>query len=161
MEIEKKYLVRELPANLKDYDVYRIEQGYLCNYPTLRIRKCNEDYILTYKRKGSKSNKENHIIVNDEVELELNETSYLKLREKIDYNLVVKDRYAIPLEDGLVAEMDIFKEQLSGLVLVEVEFKDEQQGQDFIPPSWFGEDVSEDSRYRNVHLATLKDISHL
>ena len=93
--------------------------------------------------------------------MELNETSYLHLKEKIDDNLIMKDRYAIPLENGLIAEMDVFKGNLLGLVMVEVEFKNEEDAINFVPPSWFGEDVSDDYRYRNVHLSTVVDMSEL
>ena len=51
MEIERKFLVKELPSKLEQYKCKVIEQGYLCNNPTIRIRKSNEDYILTYKSK--------------------------------------------------------------------------------------------------------------
>ena len=33
MEIERKYLVSEVPANLKDYHCRVIEQGYLSTHP--------------------------------------------------------------------------------------------------------------------------------
>ena len=117
MEIEKKFLVKELPENLDNYDVYQLEQGYLCSYPTVRIRKCDEDYSLTYKSKGTSRKGCKNVIVNNEVELELNENSYETLKAKIDGKLVVKDRYAIPIQDNLVAEMDIFKEHLEATIL--------------------------------------------
>ena len=109
MEIEKKFLVKELPENLDDYDVYQLEQGYLCSYPTVRIRKCDEDYFLTYKSKGTSRKGSKNVIVNNEVELELNENSYETLKAKIDGRLVVKDRYVIPIQHDVVAQMDIFK----------------------------------------------------
>ena len=51
MEIERKYLVRELPANLDSYPHVEIEQGYLCTSPTLRIRRAGGAYILTVKER--------------------------------------------------------------------------------------------------------------
>ena len=52
MEIEKKYLVSSLPDGLQQYEAWEIEQCYLCIRPVLRIRKKNEDYILTYKNRN-------------------------------------------------------------------------------------------------------------
>ncbi len=52
MEIERKFLITELPENLEQYPFHLIEQGYLCTAPVVRIRKQDEEYYLTYKSKG-------------------------------------------------------------------------------------------------------------
>ena len=49
MEIEKKYLVSELPDNLPQYKCRKIEQGYLSSSPVVRVRMDNDEYYLTYK----------------------------------------------------------------------------------------------------------------
>ena len=51
MEIERKYLIEkeQLPKNLSDYPFHRIEQGYLCTSPVVRIRRQDDEYFLTYK----------------------------------------------------------------------------------------------------------------
>ena len=51
MEIEKKFLLRYMPEGLAQYPCKVIEQAYLCRKPTVRVRKSNEDYILTLKDK--------------------------------------------------------------------------------------------------------------
>ena len=51
MEIERKYLVSELPETLNNYPYRTIEQGYLNTDPVIRIRRDNEKYELTYKLK--------------------------------------------------------------------------------------------------------------
>ena len=50
MEIEKKFLVSDIPDLSQAVKVFEIEQGYLCSEPTVRIRRKNDDYILTYKK---------------------------------------------------------------------------------------------------------------
>ena len=57
--------------------------------------------------------------------------------------------------EGLVAEVDVFHGRHDGLVLVEVEFPNTQTANNFVPPEWFGEDVSEDPCYRNSFLASM------
>lgn len=52
MEIERKFLIRELPENLSSYEYLTLEQAYLCTDPVVRIRRENEDYYMTYKGKG-------------------------------------------------------------------------------------------------------------
>ncbi|MBR5968583.1 MAG: hypothetical protein IK001_08315, partial [Lachnospiraceae bacterium] len=61
MEIEKKLLINYLPGDLGSFEKREIEQGYLCTSPTLRIRKSNDDYILTYKKKSDKPAKDGTI----------------------------------------------------------------------------------------------------
>jgi adenylate cyclase len=156
MEIERKYKIRKIPGELTDYKYKKIEQGYLCHNPTVRIRKSNEDYILTYKSKfGIEKKDEKGAIINNEIELPLTEESYLVLKAKTDGNMIHKTRYLIPLQGGLTAEVDIFEQQLQGLVFAEVEFPDEEAADDFLPPEWFGEELSFDQRYSNYNLSKL------
>ncbi len=162
MEIERKYKIKEIPGKLTDYEFKKIEQGYLCHKPTIRIRKSNEEYIMTYKSKfGIEKQDEKGAIVNNEVELPLTEEAYLTLKAKTDGNLIYKTRYLIPLKDGLTAELDVFEQQLQGLVFTEVEFPDESSADNFIPPDWFGEELSFDKRYSNYNLSKLSGVSEL
>ena len=146
MEIERKYLVRELPANLDGYPHVEIEQCYLCTSPTLRIRRMGDAYILTVKENISP-------IVNREEEFALSREAWQSLRTKCEGRPVQKTRYRIPLDGGLTAELDIFHGHHEGLQLVEVEFPDIESAGNFIPPLWFGPDVSTDPRYRNAYMA--------
>lgn len=162
MEIEKKYQVATLPSNLASYPSKNIEQGYLCANPTVRIRKCNEDYILTYKSKfGIDDMVGKDAIIHNEVEVLLNKEGYEHLKEKVDNHLISKTRYMIPLENHLTAELDIFEGRLKGLIFVEVEFEREEDAKAFIPPTWFGKDVTFDSRYKNGYLSTVNSFEDL
>lgn len=160
-EIEKKFLIKNLPENLEQYEKVRIEQGYLNTLatPTLRIRKYNQEYILCYKfRKNTKSQSAS---VCKEVELPLTGEAYNHLKTKIDGRMIEKDRYFIPLENGLVAEIDIFDGFLKGLKVVEVEFESEEEASNFQAPDWFGKDVSLDSCYKNASLCTISDLKEI
>lgn len=93
----------------------------------------------------------------------MSEQSYMQLREKCDGRVLSKTRYCINLRratgDGLyttlVAELDVFHGRHEGLMLVEVEFPNTEEADRFIPPEWFGEDVSQDPCYRNSFLANF------
>ncbi|MBB2182309.1 CYTH domain-containing protein [Lachnospiraceae bacterium MD1] len=163
MEIERKYEIHKLPEKLSQYSYKNIEQGYLCHKPTIRIRKSNDQYILTYKSKILQKDQDasDNPVINDEVELPLTEEAYLNLKKKIDGNMVYKTRYLIPLQDHLTAELDVFREQLSGLMMVEVEFPDVEASKKFVPPDWFGKDVSGDNRFTNYYLSTITDYKAL
>ena len=149
MEIERKYLVRELPSNLDSYPHVEIEQGYLCTSPTVRIRRMGDAFWLTVKERLLTDSTAIH---NREEEFRLSEESYSRLKAKCDGNLVTKTRYRIPV-DNLTAELDIFHGRHEGLLLVEVEFPSTDTANRFVAPPWFGSDVSTDCRYTNSYLA--------
>ncbi|MEA2658813.1 MAG: hypothetical protein QOF64_1409 [Candidatus Binatota bacterium] len=46
---------------------------------------------------------------------------------------------------------------MEGLVLAEIEFPSREKSEEFKPPDWFGEEVTEDIRYKNQNLAP-KDV---
>lgn len=145
MEIERKYLVRQLPEHLADYPCRTITQGYLNTAPVIRIRQDNDRYELTYKSSG--------LMTRQEYNLPLTKEAYEHLLTKIDGRLIRKKRYLIPLDFELTAELDIFEGSLAPLTLVEVEFQSEEDALSFIPPSWFGEDVTFSGKYHNSSLA--------
>ncbi len=144
MEIERKYLIRELPEHLEQYPCRQIEQGYLNTDPVVRIRRTDEEYTLTYKGKG--------FMVREEYNLPLNREAFLHLREKIDGIFIKKRRYLIPLGTYTI-ELDVFEGELASLLLAEVEFETEDEANAFVPPAWFGEDVTFSSAYHNSTLS--------
>lgn len=162
MEIEKKYLVKYMPKEMECAHINVIEQAYLSVRPVVRIRKSNNKYILTYKsHDGIDTSEFSDVCMCNEVELPLTKESYEHLKTKADGIVISKKRYNIPLaaystEYGkLKAELDVFYGELEGLSLVEVEFESVSLAQQFNPPDWFGEDVSEDNRYRNSYLSNI------
>ena len=163
MEIERKYLVKNMPADLDQYSHSVIEQGYLCHNPTVRIRKMDDDYILTYKSKVGPVGEEraDRARVSNEVELPLTKEAYMHLRNKVDGNLIYKKRFYIPLDDGLTSELDIFDGHLAGFVMLEVEFPSEEASYDFEPPAWFGKELTGDKRFSNYNLSKLSGIDEL
>jgi adenylate cyclase len=159
MEIERKFQIKDMPVNLEQYKKKEIEQGYLCTKPVLRIRKSNDNYILTYKsRLGMESKPDEVALTCEEVELPLTKESYEQLRPKTDNNLITKTRYLIPLESGYTVEFDVFHGRLEGLIFAEVEFPTEEAAASFEPPEWFGMDVSFDKRYKNNYLSKLESL---
>ncbi len=147
MEIERKYLIPHLPKNIESYPCRHIEQGYLNTNPVVRIRRDNDKYELTYKSSG--------LMSREEYNLPLDSTSYQHLTKKIDGRLIIKKRYMLPLPDGLTIELDIFEGDLAPLKLAEVEFPTEEVANAFVPPVWFGEDVTFSGKYHNSYLSQV------
>ena len=56
---------------------------------------------------------------------------------------------------GYTIELDVFENDLSPLVLAEVEFETEEEANTFTPPEWFGKDVTFDGRYHNSFLSGI------
>lgn len=147
MEIERKFLPDpdKLPFQPEDFPCKKIEQGYLCTEPVVRIRRDNDDYFLTYKSKG--------LMVREEYNLPLTREAYVHLKQKIDGRLIVKKRYVIPLENNLALELDIFENDLAPLVIAEIEFPDEASARAYRAPAWLGEDVTLSPLYHNSTLS--------
>lgn len=145
MEIERKFIPKYLPDNLEQYQSHEIEQGYLCTSPTIRIRKMDDSYFLTYKSAG--------MMAHEEYEMPLSKEGYLHLRPKTDGLLITKRRYLIPLDETHTIELDLFHGSHKGITLAEVEFASIEEANSFIPPEWFGEDVTYDSRYHNSEMS--------
>lgn len=147
MEIERKFLVKTLPSDLSACKVRLIEQGYLCTDPVVRVRRDNDDYFLTYKGSGMMARKEYN--------LPLAEDGYLHLIAKADGNIIKKRRYLVPVGQYM-AELDVFEGKFEGLVIVEVEFESIEAAESFVPPEWFGEDVTYDRHYHNSYLSLME-----
>ena len=90
MEIERKFRIyrNQIPFDISGFPSKEIRQGYILHSPALRIRKENEDYILTYKGRGSLSR--------EEINITLPEAAGEKLFTKCDGHLIDKTRYLIP-----------------------------------------------------------------
>lgn len=149
-EVERKFLVAELPSGLEQYPSKEIEQLYVSITPEVRARRSNDDYFITAKSGKGLSRKE--------VELAISQEEYEALCLKVLGNVISKTRYLLAIGDGLVvkqdtAELDVFKDALTGLYLVEVEFKSEEDAERFVPLHWFGAEVTYDDAYKNRNLA--------
>lgn len=145
MEIERKYLIRQLPKHLNDYPHDEISQAYISIDPVIRIRKKNEDYILTIKSKG--------LLAREEIEMPISKESFLHLLEKKDGINIEKTRYKIPESRGYLIELDVFHGVYEGFIMAEIEFPDLETANRYQPPEWFGRDVTMDSRFHNSNLS--------
>ena len=145
MEIERKFLVNDIPFDLSNYPRNRIEQGYLSTEPVIRIRKNDDNYILTYKSKG--------FLVREEYNLPLTQESYEHLKSKADGIFIQKYRYNIPYLDKYTIELDLFLEDHAPLVLAEIEFDSVEEANSCVLPDWFGTEVTYDAAYSNSSLS--------
>jgi len=147
-EIERAFLVDRdaIPYDLDTLPSVSIVQGYIAvdGDTEVRVRKKGDDALITIKSGSG--------LVRIEREFPIEEEAAAVLLPLSGDRLIEKTRYIIN-ENGNCIELDIFTGPHSGLILIEVEFEDEKASEAFTPPDWFGEEVTEDSRYMNRNLA--------
>ncbi|GGN97753.1 CYTH domain-containing protein [Saccharibacillus kuerlensis] len=152
MEIERKFLLDRTPDELAAEKVFVrqsqqvIEQTYLAldEQQEIRVRRLVDadtgevEYTHTFKQGNGLSR--------EEVEYSITESIYEQL---------FKASGAVPLTktrttgewNGFTVELDRY-DQLN-LTVAEVEFDSIETAQSFIPPDWFGEDISSKREYSN------------
>lgn len=148
IENERSFLVAKMPK-LDGVIRKEISQHYLSDgEEPLRIRKAGGTYELTKKLTIDP----NDLSRKEELTLPLNREEYYLLLPLAVRGLE-KTRYYLRLQDGLTAELDVFSGPLKGLAMVEVEFPNEAARSAFVPPDWFGRDVSQEEWSSNASLA--------
>lgn len=152
-EIERKFILNEdIIIKTPIDDTILIKQAYLASSDTKIIRartsvgtEKSVGYITIKSRNSGISRKE------FEYEVPLSEAAELVDSEDL---FILKER-TVRFLDGHYFEFDNFKDKLSGLKIVEIEFKTESLAQDFDPTKYpfLGEEVSEDNGYSNHSLS--------
>ena len=145
-EIERRWLVHDLPE-LGELRPAPIIQGYLAissDETEVRIRRKGDTYFETVKSQGG--------LTRDEIEVEISQDQFRLLWPATNGRRLEKTRYTLHW-NGYQLELDIYQSALAGLMIVEVEFASTDESTRFDPPAWFGEEVTEDKRYKNNALA--------
>lgn len=147
VEIERKFLVKSDAFKAESIAEKRIVQGFLNTDPerTVRVRIKGDDGFLTIK---GKSNSTGTSRFEWEKEIPINEAeALLKLCEE---GVIDKIRYNVTVANHLY-EVDEFFSDNQGLIVAEVELKDEDE--EFVKPNWLGEEVTGDIKYYNSQLS--------
>ena len=149
IEIERKFLVDAPPDGVDLGEGEPLRQGYLAEEGdvAVRIRVAPSGARLTVKAGTGVSR--------TEVELPVTPEQADALWRHTTGRRIVKVRHRIPLDAsaGLVAELDEYGDALAGLLTVEVEFASEEAAATFVPPAWFGREVTADGAWTNAALA--------
>lgn len=145
IERERRFLVGSVPDELPT--PHHIEQGYLTTRPAaIRVRRQDGTYTLTIKTGSG--------LARTEIERRLDADEFEALWAITHDLRIEKRRYVIALDDGHVAELDLFDGDLSGRRIVEVEFDSDEAAAAFAPPDWFDREVTDDGSYSNASLAS-------
>lgn len=141
-EFELTYLPKNLPADLNSASFKKMLDIYvpaIAEHPYLRIRKNGDKFEIT-KKKPVKDGDSSHQL---ETTIILEEAEYHDL-EAIVGKRVAKTRYNYQ-QDGILFEIDVFEDDLKGLVLVDVEFDSAEAKAQFLAPEWLLKEVTQES----------------
>ncbi|MFJ2865107.1 hypothetical protein [Kitasatospora sp. NPDC087314] len=91
-------------------------------------------------------------LVREEVEIGITKGVFQALWEMTSGRRVQKKRSSIAYGGGII-EVDEFAGVHAGLTLAEVKFPSEADARVFVAPSWFGQEVTDDVRFKSACLA--------
>jgi adenylate cyclase len=145
LEIERKFLVDQVPPDLVIESEDEIAQGYLTvGDDQVRLRRRGDRHLLTAKRGRG--------LEREEVEVPLSSESFEELWPLTEGRRLEKTRRTTAVEAGTI-EIDSYHGPLDGLVTAEIEFADAEAARAFEPPAWLARELTDDERYSNERLA--------
>lgn len=139
IELEKTYLVKELPKKIEEFEHKEIFDIYIpksSRHAEIRIRRNGNRHEITKK-----------IHLNDdfnefkEYTIPISKEEFDALEKEIEGKRVRKIRYNMPYK-GLIAEIDVFQDKLKGLAVIEFEYPDRKTRDSFEHPDFCGPDVT-------------------
>ncbi len=150
LEIELTYLAKQIPVEIMRavgqelVDIYVPED---VDFPQLRIRKKDSHYEITKKTPFEQGDFSAHY----EETILLNEAEYWVLSQ-VSSKRLEKRRFSSS-DGSYTIELDIFQGDLTGLVLIDFEFKTIDDKASFTPPSYCLLDVTQEKLILGSHLA--------
>ncbi|KUF08865.1 CYTH domain-containing protein [Pseudoponticoccus marisrubri] len=147
VEIERKFLVTALP-DLDTTEAREIRQGYLTrpgDSVEMRLRQKGARFYLTLKGGSG--------LLRSERESEIDAALFETFWPATEGQRIEKTRHEGRLPCGTVFELDLFAGRHAPFRLVEVEFDDAAAAKAFIPPDWFGREVTGETAYGNKVMA--------
>jgi adenylate cyclase len=149
IEIERKFLVKNLDFKTESFEKKHIKQGYLNSHKnrTVRIRVSDDKAFITIK---GKSNTTGTSRFEWEKEISFSEAEELLLL--CEPYLIEKQRYLIK-KGSHTFEVDFFLGDNLGLIVAEVELGTENDK--FEKPSWLAKEVTGKLKYYNSSISKL------
>jgi CYTH domain-containing protein len=154
-EIERRFLIKKHP-DISTCSYQDITQGYIDGGKDFIIRLRQVIYM---DNSGSSVGDQYYWTIKGEGDLKRVEREVILLRNQFHVmwppfqnHSLRKLRYEIKSGDNII-ELDIFKNELNGLILAEVEFKNEDEALSYIPETWFDEEVTYNKNYSNYYIA--------
>jgi CYTH domain-containing protein len=135
-------------------DKYLIEQVYSHFKPDLRIRKITKQDIEEYFHCAKYYLEDGD---REEVELKISKERYDRIFQSINKKPIIKERTIIDIGNGLFAEVDNYLD--TDDIVVEVEFKNQEQKDNFSPLLWFGQEITNSKSFSYLVFAKLNNLN--
>jgi len=143
IELERTFLAKQVPDGLKQCKSKEIIDIYIPKvleaHAPIRIRKNGDNYEITKKTPVIEGD---HSQLNEET-IVLTRNEFMMLEKEISGRRVKKTRYYYPV-NGMTAEVDVFSDALTGLILIDFEFKTVEEKNAFKPPFFCSTDVTQE-----------------
>ncbi len=143
IEYELTFLARALPPEIAGVKPKRLVDIYVPEdmsvHPHLRLRQKGNDYEITKKQPVEDADSSTQI----EITIPLEKPEFDTLAASSQRS-VTKDRYKVIL-DGKTAEVDVFRDKLEGLVLIDFEFASQKEKAAFKAPDICLADVTQEA----------------
>lgn len=145
-EIERKFLVKSDDFKKESFKKSKIVQGFLSTVPerTVRIRIKDNQGFITVKGIGNKSGTSRY-----EWEKEIPVKDAIDLLEISEPGVIDKTRFNVKYGSHIF-EVDEFYGENEGLIVAEIELSSEDE--DFVKPTWLGNEVTGEVKYYNTML---------
>ena len=147
-EIERVWVIDRLP-DLKQFkieSIHKLEHNYVLIDEPSELR-CSKIQIKGFGTIYKMAIKSGNGMVRTEIEKKLTPEEYMSLKK------VSKASIKKTVVDIGFAGISIYEGNNKGLITAEVEFNNINEAKQFVPPKWFGKEVTNDVRYRAKSLA--------
>ncbi len=142
IELERTYLVKVVPANLTELahkEVFDIYFPQSADHPVLRLRKNGDKYEMTKKQPVKDGDASKQL----EQTISLTQAEFQALSQ-LPGKKVRKLRYNYDYQ-GHAGEIDVFQDELAGLVVADFEFTSEEDKDRFGLPDFCLADITQET----------------
>jgi len=150
MEIERKWIIKELPKDYTLSSPILYERHFIFNQDDIeiRIQRKGNRYELERKVKQSQLSR-------DTMKVEITENEYNRLKE-LSVSSISRESYMIAKYPEISIKR--YLDRCDGLIRVEIEFDSEDQAINFKPYDWFGEEITNSVLGRDSELIKLSEL---
>ena len=154
-EIERKFLLRELPAAATEVKPLAVEQGYItlgADGREVRLRAAAGLFWLTVKSEGE--------MERQEYEIQISEQQFNTLWPLTEGRRIQKRRYVLSIS-GHQVEIDQYDLPLKGLLVAEVEFPSLKAAKAYTKEPWMGREATHLNFLKNKNLLQFPSYQEL
>lgn len=157
MEIERKFLIKELP-DLSPKEPIRYERYFI------KIENGLEERV---QKKGDKYEYEIRKTISDiqrtKEKRSITEEEFIEFKKGKENEGIIRDSYLISEKPNITIK--IYRGRFEGLIRAEVEFNSEEEARDYKPESWMGSEITTsplgmDSRLLHLTPEEFKSLSN-